>query len=29
MSACHEDLAMFLKERGPEIETIEKIAHID
>ena len=28
MSVCHEDLAMFLKERGPEMETVEKMARI-
>lgn len=28
LSMCHEELATFLKERMPELETIEKMAHV-
>ena len=28
LSVCHEELRMFLGERGPEVETIEKLARV-
>ena len=28
LTVCHEDLAMFLRERLPELDSIERMAHV-